>query len=118
MQFDRLRRRHFISLLIGVAAAALFAGHPLAEAGKLDFDHFTAVLKCDAKAIPTVRFFGIGKNYFDAIKDAIAKAENAGWGGDACFGLKVDPEPEGMFGCSTKSCPPGRGGFKRQRLSE
>jgi hypothetical protein len=30
-----------------------------------------------------------------------------------CYSIDVTPKLERMFGCTTKYCPPDRGGFKR-----
>jgi len=73
---------------------------------------FTAKVKCDAKALPTETFVAVAPTYLGAIKAAIAKAEKE-FGEDGCYSLDVTPKPEPMFGCNTKYCPPGRGGFKR-----
>jgi hypothetical protein len=80
---------------------------------------FTAKVKCDAKASPTQTYVGVGPTVLSAAKAAIAKAEKD-WGdpltGDdsgGCYSIDVTPKPEPMFGCNTKYCPPGRGGFKR-----
>ena len=73
---------------------------------------FTATVKCDAKAQPTETFVAVSPTYLGAIKAAIAKAEKE-FGEDGCYALNVTPKPEPMFGCNTKYCRRGYGGFKR-----
>ena len=68
---------------------------------------YTVTIKCNAKAAPTQAYVARDGDLLEAIKQAVDKAEKAGWVSGDCISVNATPKPLGMYGCSTKSCPPG-----------